>query len=747
MREAILGKTRKGVIWCGDICPSSLPAGKTYVGLKIVRALLDNRVAWDPESTSPMLMVCYTNHALDQFLEGVLDFQTKGVIRVGGRSSSLALEERNLHKYITFSDNKHRVVSDLKTSQESWEKINHLLERSKYKILSLKQLVDFVGKLHLQQLSFHEYKFASRNVHVVEGWLGVESSSRQSSSGNKGERPTPEVKGLRNDAKNADDGIDVDRDADIVESQRFVSGNEYEPIRGTQGSSSKRESREKSRVYLSENQIKILRGHSNLRPLTLAEVAQVQDVWNLTVEERWRLYLFWLRLYQGNCHQEIFAKTREYESTCKRLAEVQKNDELNVLRGAVVIGMTTTGAAKYHAVLEEIQPKVVIVEEAAEVLEAHIITSLTQGTQHLILIGDHKQLRPNPQVYELSKKYKLDVSLFERMVNNGMHCNLLTTQHRMRPEISSLMKFIYEDLKDHESVRSYENIRGVDADVYFVDHEFLEDESAVNTRLKSHSNQHEAEFVVALCEYFLHQGYNPDQITVLTMYTGQLLTLKKMMPRTKFEGVRVTAVDNFQGEENDVILLSLVRSNEKGSIGFLGVRNRVCVALSRARKGLYCIGNFSLLAEKSDLWANIVEHMRAQDAFGRSLKLICRNHPGREIHAETADHFKQAPEGGCILPCQFRLRCGHVCERACHPIDREHELYQCRKDCLADLCHVHERKCERKCHHGEPCDGCPVQMKKIIPKCGHEQLVPCGTCPEDVSCQAVCQVNTISGES
>jgi len=61
----------------------------------------------------------------------------------------------------------------------------------------------------------------------------------------------------------------------------------------------------------------------------------------------------------------------------------------------------------------------VIVEEAAEVLEAHIVTSLPQNTEHLILIGDHQQLKPSPTVYELAKKFNLDISLFERMVRTS----------------------------------------------------------------------------------------------------------------------------------------------------------------------------------------------------------------------------------------------------------------------------------------------------------------------------------------
>ena len=69
--------------------------------------------------------------------------------------------------------------------------------------------------------------------------------------------------------------------------------------------------------------------------------------------------------------------------------------------------------------------------------------------------------------------------------------------------------------------------------------------------------------MVELCEYLLKQGYAPGQITILTMYTGQLLAFQARMKHRPIRYVRTTAVDNFQGEENDIILLSLVRSNEK----------------------------------------------------------------------------------------------------------------------------------------------------------------------------------------
>lgn len=89
--------------------------------------------------------------------------------------------------------------------------------------------------------------------------------------------------------------------------------------------------------------------------------------------------------------------------------------------------------------------------------------------------GDHEQLRPITAVYELSRSYNMNVSLFERLVKNGMDCPVLNVQHRMRPEISCLISpLIYKDLKNHDSVRKFESIRGVANDVFFVDHNKFE---------------------------------------------------------------------------------------------------------------------------------------------------------------------------------------------------------------------------------------------------------------------------------
>ncbi|XP_038070359.1 NFX1-type zinc finger-containing protein 1-like [Patiria miniata] len=462
--------------------------------------------------------------------------------------------------------------------------------------------------------------------------------------------------------------------------------------------------------------------------MTEGEAAGVERVWSLKIWNRWRLYRFWVKRYLRDHEAKLQEQRQVHDNLLKTLQSMNGEEDLEILQKAKVIGMTTTGAAKCRAVLQRLCPSIVVVEEAAEVLEAHIITSLTEKCQHLILIGDHQQLKPNPTVYRLAKQFNLDTSLFERMINNGMPCRSLTHQHRMRPEISKLMKkYFYKNLYDDQSVLKMDNVKGVAHNMFFIDHQHLESQSGDS---KTKSNQYEAEVLVGLCKYLLQQGYDNSQITILTAYTGQMFCFRRLMDKATFEGVRVCVVDNFQGEENDIILLSLVRSNEEESIGFLRTKNRVCVALSRARMGFYCMGNGSIL-KKAHIWQDIFTTLEADNRIGASLPLVCRNHPNKITQVTSKEDFmEKVPLGGCDVPCDVRLPCGHVCALLCHAFDTDHEEYTCEKPCV--------RKCERQhpcpleCH--EECK-CPVELTKTMSDCGHVIQVSCHeydsiTCPK-----------------
>ena len=487
--------------------------------------------------------------------------------------------------------------------------------------------------------------------------------------------------------------------------------------------------------------------------MTGDEEMHLDDIYRLETKDRWRLYRLW-RKRAEEYHQKLFlTRQNEYDQAVEREQEIIRMEEYEVLREACVIGMTTTCAAKYRSILKEIRPRIVIVEEAAEVLEAHILASLTSGCQHLILIGDHQQLRPTPAVYDLAKRYKLDVSLFERMVNVGIQCETLNVQHRMRPEISALMKHIYDDLENHESVEKYEDIKGMKKNMFFINHNYMEDSC---NQSHSHVNEHEAKFLVALCRHLMQQGYRADQITLLTTYTGQMYAIRDCLQEedaikeplkpendSSFRGVRVTTVDNFQGEENDIILLSLVRSNKDEKVGFIKIVNRACVALSRARKGFYCIGNFGLLSKHSDIWKKIVTDLKASSSIGNVLPVVCQIH-NDEISVKTAEDFNtKVPMGGCQRPCAVRLKCGHACPLACHPSDRDHVEFRCQKPCEKKRARC-DHTCPKRCW--EVCEqNCEIEVEKELPICGHTMLVRCDTNPVMLKCQKRCEKDLSCG--
>ncbi|NXU63101.1 ZNFX1 protein, partial [Horornis vulcanius] len=751
--------------------------GKTYVGLKIVQALLTNDHVWQSaDQKRPILIVCYTNHALDQFLEGILSFQRNGIVRVGGRSSSVALhkftlkELRNSIYLFDFPDydfgDYENIMIEMKKVEEKLLEGAKRLECTTYGVLHEHFLKPHMAPQHwaslrtaLQDAEF--YHVNSRHSVILE-WLGLGVSAfTQNAAENIGtENPGGQQEREEEGEDEAEEELlEIPEMADLIEAERVIDD---EKIANSwrRKKENDRAVHELSRIMLAmkldqeegtahslqetmqwevtpaqrrkfkqKMKVELLK----LNAMTELEANAIQDVWQLDLSSRWRLYRLWLKTYQGFIRKNILELEQRYQAAAERLEEQKLEQDLCILKNASIVGMTTTGAAKYRRILQYIEPQIVIVEEAAEVLEAHTITTLSRNCQHLILIGDHQQLQPSANVYDLAKNFNLEVSLFERLIKLDFPFVCLKYQHRMRPEIAQLISpHIYQKLENHPSVLKYENINGVSTNIFFVDHEVPEQEIQEG---KSHQNLHEAHFVVELCKYFLCQGYEPSKITILTTYTGQLFCLRKLMPARIFEGVKVHVVDKYQGEENDIILLSLVRSNKADRPGFLQIPNRICVALSRAKKGLYCIGNMKMLG-KVPLWNKIIQTLGKNGHIGQSLELCCQNHPETKTQVSTGEDFNKVPEGGCSRPCEFRLNCGHVCTRACHPYDPEHKDYQCLKPCQKVLC-ADGHRCPKSCY--QRCGKCMVKVEKTIAKCGHVQMVPCHIPPWEFSCLEPCQ--------
>ena len=790
--------------------------GKTYIGLKIVEALVENRDVWDPNKSCPILVMCYTNHALDQFLEGIIDTECCGrkpnVIRVGGRGKNEKVNACNLSQIRRFLPirRNHDLTDEFSWVKEEMERCNpeNIWKNLKHKFndngfLSLSTLCEVAHPYHYYQLS-QMAQCKKEQGRELEMWLGSakpmtmnklfptgEEMKQNTDTEHFGSSHVTKGDKMQHSAKESQGkpttspGVSESKE-DLIEIQGEAKDDrmDYEDIEGFQRVSPvrvisfKNDDKSEASQQTGYSIVRIRKDHMNYEEVE--ELANI-NIQSLSIRDRWRLYNHWEEEWFRLLEEENMMKVEMYNDYCRELAELRQHEDKYVLETADVVGMTTTGAAKYQHILHGIKPKIVIVEEAAEVLEAHIVSALSAGTQHLILIGDHKQLRPKPNEHVLATDYSLSISLFERLVMKQMSQATLEIQHRMRPEIAQLVcPHVYEKLLNHESVEKYPDIRGISKNLFFVCHTQPESE---NPNLLSYQNDFEAKYIVGLCAHLLRLGYSPSQITILTPYVGQLLLIRDKMPKSEFEGVRVTAIDNFQGEENDIVLFSMVRSTNpncsRTTIGFVKEDNRVCVSLSRAKQGFYAIGNFELIRHQSQLWESIISDVESRECYGNALPLYCCNHPETKYSAmKDSDFIANAPNGGCRKMCDIRLPCGHSCAKICHAIDPDHKNYLCQKTCkyTFNCGHTHtvlcsqmsnifmkcptpclmvvcERghKCRRTCHYPKPCGLCYETVTIRFPKCLHEQKLMCylSTHPQkyEYICKWPCEKKLSCGHS
>ncbi len=759
--------------------------GKTYIGLKIVQGLLANRKVWDPYSKSPILVVCYTNHALDQFLEGIrqhlVDGKPPNLTRIGGRCKSEILADCTLYEKVNRAREARSIPreihkefaaarTEMMTFKKEIEKLMDETHSAKVSLLTIQVLSQYMSRHHCQQIT---HDFGAKKP--IEAWLGLRYSGTQQAH-------SPAAQPPHTFKHNADLSLDSDEDSDnevqiILHDRLEQLEKVYRPQQGDLFSPFDMAELEEEidPEGWQTAQMDKKKRHNMIRKqlsrgLVPLKQEDVHSIRNLQPQEKWRLYIYWRDRHTEHLLRKLQELSTDYERACKEFQEKKQQRDDFVVAGSDVVGMTTTGAAKHNHIIKAIKPKIVIFEEAAEIFEPHIFTSISSSVQQLILIGDHKQLRPKPTCYELETRYNFNVSLFERLAMNGCPVQTLSIQHRMRPEIASLITpAIYEELHNHESVERYDSIKGVGKDLFFVHHNFAETSDDVDR--KSHSNPHEAKFLTALCDYLIKQGYDQSEITMLTLYSGQVIEIKKNLKLRKITGVRTVVVDDFQGEENEIILLSLVRSNSEKNIGFVGIKNRVCVALSRAKKGMFISGNALMLIgretmdkdDKDDpIWPQVLGQLKQCDGIGESLPLQCQIHKDQAVKVKKAEDFAKCPEGGCQKLCNTRLDCGHACKRLCHPCDREHKNYKCIEktkkklprcshyelvSCSADIKKV---KCSATCEKMLPCghrcaekclNPCTIKCKHPVEKklsCGHTVQADCYVKPELVVCSVPC---------
>jgi hypothetical protein len=490
---------------------------------------------------------------------------------------------------------------------------------------------------------------------------------------------------------------------------------------------------------------------------------------------------------------------RYAEAYVDEARQLKAQASAHILKQASVIGGTVVGGAKRLAALRAAEPFAIIVEEACEVMEPTLVAVLAvESVKKLELIGDHRQLPAfvNQCWYNLECSIpSIKTSLFERIIMSGdSHgrggeliqrrdiCTILDVQRRMRTCISNMTREEYCDLvsiKDHPATLrqligdkssvvppmrkfweySGRSIPGIQSCLYFWNLE-NNSESRPIAGLSA-CNENEALSIVELVKYLTLCGIPDESMTIITPYDGQkrlivqLLKKHNCLPVDQFHEkekeklIRVSTVDRFQGDENDIVILSLVRTRPGNR--FVGLLNRFIVATSRARLGFYIVGSVNAVVSNNQgpsHWKRFIGQLSGPDTsscdsyqstrVGPTLPICCPLHHQSKSNIPSLPRSRIFPTADrwnnfCQEICTIELSCGHPCDLRCHaPHYKKHNslcAYVIPRPCYRHqmiplLCHMISRL------PGESIQGamkrwvckCPVSLEL---GCGHEVLMTC----------------------
>ena len=293
-----------------------------------------------------------------------------------------------------------------------------------------------------------------------------------------------------------------------------------------------------------------------------------------------------------NRHQKI-ARLKE------RAAELEYTINESLFADARVIACTLTGSA--HPLLTGRRFGTLFIDEAAQALEASCWIAI-QKADRVILAGDHRQLPPTIKS-PAALSGGLDKTLMQTICENKPRCvSMLTIQYRMSDEIMQFPnREFYDGLLQSDPSVKYRGILDWDTAIEWVESEENEGETLASDGL-SRINPVEAELALqTLHDYIERIGkdrilYERLDIGIISPYKGQVQLLRRMLRKDSYWKplrplISINTVDGFQGQERDIILISMVRQNEQGQVGFLSDLRRMNVAITRARMKLIIIGH------------------------------------------------------------------------------------------------------------------------------------------------------------
>jgi superfamily I DNA and/or RNA helicase len=300
-------------------------------------------------------------------------------------------------------------------------------------------------------------------------------------------------------------------------------------------------------------------------------------------------------------------RARELLAEARRLEDRAERD---VLDRALVVVATLTGVDA--PVLSGRRFALAAVDEATQAVEPAAILALLRADR-AVLAGDHLQLPPTI-LSAAAAAGGLGVSLFERLAAAQGEAVMVTLLEQRRMN-EAIMRFPSQAMYGGR-LRAHPSVAGWKIDeepLLFVDTAGAGFEDGTPEGSDSRHNEGEAALVAREVERILALGVAPGDVAVISPYDAQVQRLRQVLAARVEEGLEVDSVDGFQGREKEAVVVSLVRSNDLGEVGFLSDVRRMNVAITRARKKLVVVGDSATVA-RHPFYESFVRH--AQETGG-----------------------------------------------------------------------------------------------------------------------------------
>ncbi|MBR4229255.1 MAG: AAA family ATPase [Bacteroidales bacterium] len=300
-----------------------------------------------------------------------------------------------------------------------------------------------------------------------------------------------------------------------------------------------------------------------------------------------------------------------------RATELEIKIDNDLFAQARVVSCTLVGSA--YRIMERRRFSTLFIDEAAQALEPACWAAILKADR-VVMGGDHQQLPPTVKSLAAARG-GLAETLMEKLVGRWPQCvELLTTQYRMNRDIMSFpSRWFYGGKLQAATEAADRQVSPLDTPLMWLDTSALASEERQGCGM-SLSNSEEAKLVIHTLRDYIDM-ISPQRIEneridfgIITPYRGparlirRLLRLQHYFRRLR-RHISVGTVDGFQGQERDVIVISLVRDNADGNIGFLRDLRRMNVAITRARMKLIIIGNVTTLS-RHRFYRELAEHIR-----------------------------------------------------------------------------------------------------------------------------------------